>query len=271
MKSSSPDLAEAQFETYLEERGIAGGDDHHPDLGGAKKPDYRISRETSTAIVEVKGFKTSRMHDRLSEMRGGVLSDDDVFGTARNKIKKATRQLRPYAGRGEALIVALANPRHLYTPTEDARETIAALHGNPAFVVPISTSSGEAVAEGQAILDQDGVFGGGLHRHVSAVVTLHERTNARDAIERWREINAHRWEGIADRKERMVAAVEALDDDDLRAAEAVAGSYHFVRVFETVSAAEGEDAAPAPRDLFDGPRDEFWTVNVGTGRVERER
>lgn len=96
MKLSSPDLAEAQFETYLEEHGIAGGDDHHPDLGGDKKPDYRISRGTSAAIVEVKGFETSRLHDRLSESTGGgVLSDDDVFGTARNKIKRQLDSCAP--------------------------------------------------------------------------------------------------------------------------------------------------------------------------------
>lgn len=271
MRTSSPDLAEAQFETYLKEHGIAGGNDHHPDLGGGKKPDYRISRGTSGAIVEVKGFEISRLHDRLSESTGGgVLSDDDVFGTARNKIKKATRQLRPYAGRGEALIVALANPRRLYTPTEDAQETIATLHGNPAFVMPISTESGEAVTEGESILDRDGVFGGGLHRHVSAVVTLHERTYESDAVERWHDENRHRWEHVEDRQERIVTYLECRDDA-LVTAEATPGTYCFVRVFETVSAVEGKDAVPVPRGLFDGPHDELWTVDLTTGRVKQER
>jgi len=166
---NSLDPAEAQFEAYLEERGITGAEDHHPDLGGDKKPDYRISRGGPAAIVELKGITTSRMQERVTGSKGSmVLSDDDVYGTARNTIKKATRQLRPYADRGEALIVAIANPRKFWTPTEDAEETIAVLHGNPTVAIPIATGSGEAVGEARAFCDQDGVFGGGLHRYVSA-------------------------------------------------------------------------------------------------------
>jgi hypothetical protein len=270
MKPRLPDLAEAQFEAYLEERGIAGGDDHHPDLGGKKRPDYRISRGSSAVIVEIKGFTTSRMQDRLEGSTGTViLSDRDIYGTPRNKIRKAMRQLRPYAHRGEALVIALANPRRLRTPTEDAQETIVTLHGNRAFVMPISRETGDANGEGQWVYDKDGVFGGGLHRYISGVITLHERTYAQDAVERWHHENRHRWAGIGDRRELGVAYLQARDDA-LENAEATPGSYRFVRVFETLSAAEAKDAVPVPRDLFNGPRDEFWTINLDTGRVERE-
>jgi hypothetical protein len=205
MTSPAKNPAETQFEAYLAERGIAGGEDHHPELGADKKPDYRINRDGPPAIVELKGCEVSRMQERLHGSRGAMmLSDDDVYGTARNTIKKASRQLRPYAGRGEALIVAVANPKKIWTPTEDAQETIAVLHGNPAFSVPISIASGEAAAGGESICAEDGVFGGGLHRYVSGVLTLHERTNARDAVERWHEENRPRWELVADRQEQMV-------------------------------------------------------------------
>jgi hypothetical protein len=283
MKKGAPDLAEAQFEAYLEERGISGGSDRHPDLGGDKNPDYRISRGPSVAIVELKGIETSRMHDRLTSSTGTtMLSGNDIYGSARNTINKARRQLRPYANRGEPLVIAVANPRKLLTPTGDARETIAVLHGNPAFVLPISKSSGrlrtvllrlrgrgsEAVPEGKSLCGEDGVFGGGLHRYVSAVITLHERTCAQDAADRWHQENGHRWDRITDRRERGVAYLEARDEA-LVTAEAESDSYRFVRVFETLSAAEGIDAVPVPRDLFDGPCDEFWTVNLATGKFER--
>ncbi len=271
MKWAAKNLAETQFEAYLAERGIAGGEDHHPELGAAKNPDYRISRDGPPAIVELKGCENSRMHERLLGSRGAmVLSDDDVYGSTRNTIKKATRRLRPYAGRGEALIVGVANPKKIWTPTEDAQEMIAVLHGNPAFSVPISIASGEAVASGESICAEDGVFGGGLHRYVSGVLTLHERTKARDAVERWHEENRPRWDAVADRRQQMVVYLEARDEA-LETAEAVPGSYRFVRVFETLSAAEGADAAPVPRDLFDGPLDELWTVDPTDGKVERVR
>jgi hypothetical protein len=40
----------------------------------------------------------------------------------------------------------------------------------------------------------------------------------------------------------------------------------FVRVFETPGAATGE-AVPVRRDLFNGPRDEFWAIDPATGTI----
>jgi hypothetical protein len=55
--------AERQFETYLRDVGIDGGDDHEPDLGGgsdARRPDYRVSRGNTAAIISQRRSIPSR-------------------------------------------------------------------------------------------------------------------------------------------------------------------------------------------------------------------
>lgn len=60
------EVSELWFEEYLLERGIGGGDDHHPDLGASRQPDYRIHSGTDTAICEVKEFKSSKADERFA-------------------------------------------------------------------------------------------------------------------------------------------------------------------------------------------------------------
>ena len=45
------------------------------------------------------------------------------------------------------------------------------------------------------------------------------------------------------------------------------GDYFFVRVYSTLSTVTGE-ATPVPRELFNGPRDQYWTVNPTTMALE---
>jgi len=62
--------SEVWFEEALAERGIAGGDVHQPDLGGAATPDYRIHRGGSCGVIcEVKEFGSTGMSRRLGESR----------------------------------------------------------------------------------------------------------------------------------------------------------------------------------------------------------
>jgi len=268
-KVSGPNkqLAEEWFEDYLRERGLDGGDDQHPDLGGglkAPRPDYRISGGTEGAICEVKGFTNSKANRRMAEATGAVtLSGGDVYGSVRNTIAKAAkRQLRPYRHREEALIVVLANPRGVYVPLEQADDVIAAMYGNLGVAVPLDGSS-----DGQTIFMEDGVFGGGRHRYVSAVVTLHRREKAAAATDDWRKRNEHKWVGIEGREQRMAMFLEARRDPSYLEAEQTSGAYHFTRVYSTTSTATG-DAVPVPRNLFDGPHDEFWAMNSATGCLE---
>jgi hypothetical protein len=263
--------AEEQFERYLREVGIAGGENHQPDLGGgagARRPDYRISRGASAAIVEVKGFEKCAAEDALRRGGGVVIRDArEEIAPIRNKIGEAVKQLRPYRERPEPLIVCLANPRRLMVASEGKGEILAAMYGERAISVPISTTENpEAAGEPEWFFGRDGVFAGNLHRYVSAVMTLHERTHRQDAIDRWHEGMKRRLAGIEDHHERGVLTLEATREPDFIEADATQGTYRFVRVFETHNVAVG--APPVPRGLFTGPRDELHAYNPENGCLE---
>ena len=54
MATSEKQQSEHWLEEYAGQLGLDGADDHHPDLGGVKRPDYRLSRgsaATSRAVV----------------------------------------------------------------------------------------------------------------------------------------------------------------------------------------------------------------------------
>lgn len=205
-------LAGQWFEAYLAERKLEGGDDHHPDLGDRRRPDYRISSEGVSAICEVKEFTMSIADRRMAGSAGGVLSGHHFYGTPRNTVGKAAKnQLRPFADRGEPLIVVLANPRSAFVPLEEAHDVIAMMYGNPGVAVSLDGRS-----PNQAIFMEDGVFGGNRHRYVSAVVTLHRRERAADAKDDWLDCNEHQWNGFNDRQRRTAAMVEALQHPSLR-------------------------------------------------------
>jgi len=277
--------SEVWFEEALAERGIAGGDRHQPDLGGSAKPDYRIHRPTvltrlrlrrpESVICEVKEFESTGMSRRLAEARftevpdgkGGTrlrgqfmtLSDDNVYGTARNKIAKAAKkQLREYASRGDALAVVLANPNGVEAPIHDLDDLVATMYGNPAWTIPINFKTGES-GEGEGIFAEDGVFGGGKHRYVSAIITVTRRRHAVDFRERWTAEHDHEFAHIEDSFQRATAGAAAALEDPLykNADDHFPGHYFAVRVVSTIGTATGE-AVPVPTDLFTAEQDEYW-------------
>lgn len=254
------ETSELWFERYLRDHGLDGGDDHHPDLGVGRRPDYRVSRGRDSAICEVKEFTTSKMAKRFAEAGSRQplsLSNDEVYGSVRNKISQAAKeQLKPVRHREEALVVVLANPRRVYAPLEQPDDIIAAMYGNQAYSIAVNLP--EQSDDGQVIFTRDGVLTA-KHRYVSAIATLHRGTHADDARARWYDANRHRWAGIEDRKEAMVAVLEARDEA-LEETEATPGDYIFVRVYSTISTLTGE-AVSVPRSLFNGPRDQYWAMH----------
>jgi hypothetical protein len=265
------DPAEEQFERYLREAGISGGENHQPDLGGgvgARRPDYRVGRGRAAAIVEVKGFESCAAEEALRRGGGVVMRNgSEEIAPIRNKIGEAVKQLRPYRERPEPLIVCLANPRHLMIAIEGHGEIIAAMYGEHAVRVPISTPEDpEPSGDPEWFFGRNGVFGGNLHRYVSAVMTLHERTHRQDAIERWHEGMKERLAGVEDPQERGVLTIEATREPAFAEAQATLGTYRFVRVYETHNVVA--DATPVPRDLFVGPHDELRSYNPANGCLE---
>jgi hypothetical protein len=87
-------------------------------------------------------------------------------------------------------------------------------------------------------------------------------------INHWHDENRHLWEPVTEPRERMEAYLAARDEEALAAAGATEGDFYFVRVYESKWVALGE-AVPVPRDLFNGTRDEFWTVDPTTGKPLR--
>jgi hypothetical protein len=87
--------AEHQFEAYLREAGVAGHEDHQPDLGGgpgSRRPDYRVTRGEAAAIIELKGFETSSVEDVLVRGGGVVIRDaSQELAPVRNKIPDLRR------------------------------------------------------------------------------------------------------------------------------------------------------------------------------------
>ncbi|HEY2717363.1 MAG TPA: hypothetical protein VGI73_14185 [Solirubrobacterales bacterium] len=264
--------SECQFEAYLLEVGVDGGENHQPNLGGdpeAPRPDYRINRGDAAAIIELKGFERSAAEDALIASDGGVVIRDakQELAPMRNKIGEAIKQLRPYSNRPEPLIVCLANPRRLQVSCEGHTEVIAAMYGERAVRVSIATPENpDPPDDPEWFFGRNGVFGGGLHPYVSAVMTLHERTYREEAIERWHEDIKERLAGIEDRQERAALTFEATHEPAFAEADATPGSYRFVRVFETHNVAA--TAPPVPRDLFVGQRDEFRAYNPENGCLE---
>ena len=264
-RTATSKRSEAWFQAYAAEREWEGAEDHEPDLGGSSNPDFRVSREGHSAICEVKAFERSSQQDHLAASGGSaVMGGRIMFGPTRNKLLEASKQLRPYADSDDALLVVLANPKGLWLPMEDPQEMIEAMYGDLAYVMNIDKATGEQVGEGQSIYSRDGVYGGGLHRHVSGVVTLHRRACADDATARWVEEHRPRWTGIADRVEAVEAIFKAHEDPTFEEAANTPGIYYFARVFETPGALSGS-RSPDPVDLFDGPHDEIWAYNHATG------
>ncbi len=185
--------SELWFQRYAAEHSLRGGDEHEPELGEDARPDFRISAGGPGVICEVKEFVTSSFHRGLQDPGVKMLSPRDQHGTVRNKIGKAAkRQLRPYADRGEALVIVLANPRDVQVDIYEPGGVVEAMYGDLGYTFQVNPSTGEG-GPGRWVCLDGGVFGGGRHTYVSAVVVLHRGTHAADARQRWMDEQRWRW------------------------------------------------------------------------------
>ncbi len=218
------------------------------------------------AICEVKEFHTKAKTKRLMENIGRaiVLSSQEEFGAVRDAISEAAAQLKPYSGQGEALAVVLANPHGADASLEDVEDVIAAMYGNPGFQIQFDDQM-NPVEENFAFL-RDGALAA-KHRYISAVITIHHRTNAQDFYEAWMDERRPTWSALQDNDEKAAVVMTAAEEGGREAAK-VSGDYLFARVFSTISTVTGE-AQPVPRELFNDPRDEYWSMDEATGELKR--
>lgn len=89
MSRSRRPTSEQWFEAYLRQVGLDGWQHHEPDLGIAKRPDYRItSAAGDVAICEVKEFATSGLQRRMAAPSNRVFSSapDEAYGGVRSQL-----------------------------------------------------------------------------------------------------------------------------------------------------------------------------------------
>ncbi|MFN8215165.1 MAG: hypothetical protein U0R71_01075 [Solirubrobacterales bacterium] len=137
--------------------------------------------------------------------------------------------------------------------------------------MPINPKTGKD-GPGQAILAEDGVLGGGHHRYLSAVATLHKHTHAADYRSRWHEERRAQFQQFEDRIERGTAAAAAAmaDPEYLEAERFHPGHYFTFRVVATPGTLTGE-AVPLDPNLFDGQDDEYHEIDQETGQMKQIR
>lgn len=238
--------SEELFERYLRETAHDGWDDHQPDLGSAKNPDYKISKNGASAIVDVKEFADSKLHQR-SQVGNKVFnaSQDEMLGDVRDKIGKFAKQVKPFERSGLPLVLVLANPNNILVPLGEF-EIRAAMYGMPMF-------GGEFDPEVGQVMNMRTIPGlnGKLtnhHQYISAIAVLGTYTHKQVANDVWLDANRNRLE--AEFPEDFEGKVGAVFDG-LRSVHAPDGDFVFARVFHT----ESDQAVPLPPELFDGPHD----------------
>jgi hypothetical protein len=273
-KTAKKETSELWFEEYLRERGLEGGDDHHPNLGPGRRPDYRVSRGADAVICEVKEFTDSKLDRRFREavrtgQRGFVASSDEQYGSVRKAISRAADQLKDVKDHGEALAIVLANPSGVSVDLDHPTDVIAAMYGNEAVSIAVAPVTGPLPpADPETTFGRDGALTA-KHRYLGAVITLHRRTNAKDATETWSKANQHRWAELEDSREATRIVAKAHQEPEYREAAATPGEYYFVHVYSTISSGTGE-AVPVPQSIFTGPHDEYWAMS-DAGNLELVR
>jgi hypothetical protein len=223
-----------------------------------------VKRRGDQAICEVRQFENSKLATALSRMVGpGALSPRDIYGTQRFALVEKAEQLRPFAGLGIPLIIALSNPLGVLLGL-DQHHVEAAMFGNPGVAFLVDPKTGGKVEGDDPIYQlqeygafrtpifEDGSIVGyeNKHLHVSAVAIVCERTTAED----WREEIKSGHEPADESRHAALDASLAANEEIARrkaAGEEPHGAYQWIELYEV----DPEEAAPVPSDWFNGPRD----------------
>lgn len=132
------------MQRYLRDRELPGADDHEPDLGVSRRPDFFIPRAGVSLVAEVKTLTKSPILERTKVAgfgRAFSMGADELHRPIRSAVKEASRQLRPLRDHGHALVVVIANPHRL--PFDHSLGMVlGALYGNEAVVMPFDSATG---------------------------------------------------------------------------------------------------------------------------------
>jgi hypothetical protein len=258
--------SEQRFVDYLESHAYywRHEPDYQQELGMAlppeTRPDFLVSKDDGPLVCELRQFDLGSVDEKIASMKTGVLSDKDIYGRERSALVEKARQLEPFAGSGVPLVIVLSNPTARFVPLDD-EHMISVIFGNPKWSIPIDTRSGGPAGTGRFLLEDYGAFVSLVrdergerfvwrHPHVSAVATLHQRTNEQDFID---EVMArHRAEDNSfDAAARAAIAALQEVDEARQVGDIPPGEYQWLEVYELA----GEDAVPLPAGDLAGPRD----------------
>jgi hypothetical protein len=230
------DGGEALFARWLDERRYAY--DFEPDWGVETCPDFRVTIGSEFVAVELESIAGWGMFADLQVGELGSRPMAQALKPMRHKIRAAAQQLKPLAGSGMPLVVAIANPDN--RPVAFTAELlIAAMYGDPAYEIAEDPSQDRMLLGRNGKLTND-------HPYVSAVMLVREESAAAAAASRWFDDNRENFETA----EAMIAAARQMEADG------AFGSATWVAIdlVDTVS----DVAAPIPTAFSLGPDDRRW-------------
>lgn len=258
-RSDKRTASEKRFEEYLEAVGHRWRRIDARGRAASKTPDYLVRLPDAPGpLCEVKEFTSTHLDRRLTAGGPGhviTTSGETISSPVRDAIHVAAGQLKPFEGRGRALIVVLANP-HTIAVHLRVRDLIVAMYGDLTLRGTVDTATGEPIDGGEVVLGRNGELRTD-HRSVSGVAVVRRRTYEDDFWERW----------ALEHPEDEPTSIDEADEAAVRMVGVAAanpiptGEYYYLEVLETLSVKKGL-AVPVPRSLVCGPRDCLWAVNA---------
>lgn len=259
------DAGEELMARWLEKRGLSY--EFEPvDWGVATCPDFRVTAHQEQIAIEVESIEGwggfSQVIKALEERiaRDPAPADEVVMGEGftrgmtaalgplRSQIRHAARQLKPLAGSGMPLLIAVANPYRRPVPFS-VDMMISAMYGDPRYEFSLDGSPPRAALGRNGKLWND-------HAYVSAVVVIRQAPGVSDAAERWFDENRTRFDSAIE----MAAEARRLEESGYFGDEQGVA----IDLIETRS-----EAPRVPSWLLDGPHDTHWRPNDDDSGITR--
>ena len=159
--------SELLFEELLKERGFEFIKGEVYFKKGEKCPDYYVKTKYGNIICEVKECGESELHKMFQKVKVGALSSKSISGPIREKIKKASKQLKPYVKNKIPMIVILSNP-YGYFADLDNEEILSAMYGEIGISIPLTDDKEK---EPELFFGRDGILTN-QKEYISAVCVL---------------------------------------------------------------------------------------------------
>jgi hypothetical protein len=231
------DAGEALMAQWLTDRGYTY--EFEPEDWGVNTcPDFRVDVSGHIVAIEVESIEGWGGFANTPVGQGFTRGMDRALRPLRAKIKEGARQLKPLAGTGMPLLVAVANPFRRPVPFS-ADMMISAMYGDPSYRFSTDRPGGQMLLDRNGKLTND-------HSYVSAVMTIRTAPGVREAAGHWFDENRTRF---ASAQAMMVEARRLESEGFFGNANVVA-----VDLIETVATG----SARLPAGFASGPNDTHW-------------